>query len=82
LPLDDRAASPIRPSTKPRSDARAAAFLPDDQPRKLDGDDFSAVPTARLTEGATEFANALRAAGPTAQFDYDTTKNLRSRPAA
>jgi uncharacterized protein (TIGR03083 family) len=56
---------------------RSTAFRPDDQLRKLDGDDSGAVPTAQLTEGATEFANTLRAAGPNAQvwapFDYDTT---------
>jgi uncharacterized protein (TIGR03083 family) len=56
---------------------RATAFLPDDQLRKLDGDDSGHVPTALLTEGAAEFADTLRAAGPNAQvwapFDYATT---------
>jgi hypothetical protein len=45
-PLDDRAAGPIRPSTKRNPMPERAAFLPDDQPRKLDGDDLSAIPTA------------------------------------
>jgi uncharacterized protein (TIGR03083 family) len=46
---------------------RAAGFLPDDQVRKLDGDDSAEVPAAWLLEGATRLADTLRAAGPGAQ---------------
>ncbi|GAA2827376.1 maleylpyruvate isomerase family mycothiol-dependent enzyme [Crossiella cryophila] len=43
---------------------RATGFLPDDQVRKLDGDDSRPLPLDWLVEGATELAEALRAAGP------------------
>jgi uncharacterized protein (TIGR03083 family) len=43
---------------------RATGFLPDDQVRKLDGDDTADVPADWLREGAVRFADTLRAAGP------------------
>jgi uncharacterized protein (TIGR03083 family) len=43
---------------------RATEFPPDDQVRKLDGDDSADVPAAWLVEGAVQLANTLRAAGP------------------
>ncbi|WP_331766416.1 maleylpyruvate isomerase family mycothiol-dependent enzyme [Embleya sp. NBC_00896] len=56
---------------------RATDFLPDDQVRKLDGDDSAKLPVDWLLEGATRFAETLRAAGPDAEvwapFDYATT---------
>jgi uncharacterized protein (TIGR03083 family) len=56
---------------------RATGFLPDDQVRKLAGDDTGAVPAVWLVEGAGQLADELRAAGPDAKvwapFDYDTT---------
>src|SRR3954462_8212365 len=47
---------------------RAAEFIPDDQVRKLDGDDSGAVPADWLVEGAERLAGALRAAGPDAEL--------------
>jgi uncharacterized protein (TIGR03083 family) len=56
---------------------RATAFRPDDQVRKLDGDDSAELPGAWLVEGAQQFAGTLREAGPNAElwtpFDYGTT---------
>jgi uncharacterized protein (TIGR03083 family) len=56
---------------------RATEFPPDDQVRKLDGDDSAALPTTWLTEGAERLADTLRAAGRDAEvwapFDYGTT---------
>lgn len=46
---------------------RATGFLPDDQVRKLDGDDSAEAPAAWLVEGATRLADTLRAAGPGAK---------------
>jgi uncharacterized protein (TIGR03083 family) len=43
---------------------RATGFLPDDQLRKLTGDDTSAAPTAWLRAGAVALADTLRVAGP------------------
>jgi uncharacterized protein (TIGR03083 family) len=55
---------------------RATGFLPDDQVRKLDGDDSSHPPVGWLLEGATKLVDTLRAAGPDAQmwvaFHYRT----------
>jgi uncharacterized protein (TIGR03083 family) len=55
---------------------RATDFLPDDQVRKLDGDDSAEVPTGWLTEGAEQLERTLRAAGPEteiwAPFEYHT----------
>ena len=59
---------------------RATAFLPDDQVRKLDGDDSGEVPAAWLLEGATRLAETLRAAGPDAAvwtpLDFHTTTSF------
>jgi uncharacterized protein (TIGR03083 family) len=56
---------------------RASGFLPDDQVRKLDGDDTADVPADWLREGAVRFADTLRAAGPDtkvwAPLTFDTT---------
>jgi uncharacterized protein (TIGR03083 family) len=56
---------------------RASEFLPDDQVRKLDGDDSAGVPAAWLVDGATRFADTLRAAGPGVEvwgpFHYRST---------
>jgi uncharacterized protein (TIGR03083 family) len=56
---------------------RATKFLPDDQVRKLDGDDFADAPNAWLVEGAAQLADTLRAAGPNtkvwAPLDYGAT---------
>ncbi|MDT7724466.1 MAG: hypothetical protein QOI21_1042 [Actinomycetota bacterium] len=56
---------------------RATGFLPDDQVRKLDGDDTADVPADWLREGAVRFADTLRAAGPAtkvwAPLIFDTT---------
>ena len=42
---------------------RATGFLPDDQLRKLEGDDSGEVPGGWLVEGAVRLADTLRAAG-------------------
>jgi uncharacterized protein (TIGR03083 family) len=47
---------------------RATGFLPDDQVRKLDGDDSADPPVGWLLEGATKLADSLRAAGPDARM--------------
>jgi uncharacterized protein (TIGR03083 family) len=56
---------------------RATGFLPDDQVRKLDGDDCADVPATWLVEGAAQLADTLRAAGPDTKVwtpaDYGTT---------
>jgi uncharacterized protein (TIGR03083 family) len=46
---------------------RATDFLPDDEIRKLEGDDSGEVPGAWLVEGAEHFADTLRSAGPDAK---------------
>jgi uncharacterized protein (TIGR03083 family) len=46
---------------------RASGFLPDDQLRKLDGDDSGEVQADWLLAGATRLADTLRAAGPAAE---------------
>jgi uncharacterized protein (TIGR03083 family) len=46
---------------------RATGFLPDDQVRKLDGDDSGDMPVTWLVEGAAQLADTLRAAGPNAR---------------
>jgi uncharacterized protein (TIGR03083 family) len=43
---------------------RATGFLPDDQVRRLDGDDTADLPAGWLVEGATRLAETLRATGP------------------
>lgn len=43
---------------------RATRFLPDDQVRKLDGDDSAGLPATWLVQGARQLADTLRAAGP------------------
>ncbi|HEY2204030.1 MAG TPA: maleylpyruvate isomerase family mycothiol-dependent enzyme [Pseudonocardia sp.] len=45
---------------------RATGFLLDDRLRRLEGDDSGEVPARWLVEGATRFADTLRAAGPDA----------------
>lgn len=45
---------------------RATGYLPDDQVRKLEGDDSADPPGSWLTAGATQLADTLRAAGPDA----------------
>lgn len=45
---------------------RATGFLPDNQVRKLDGDDTAPAPCSWLVEGAERFAATLLAAGPDA----------------
>ena len=56
---------------------RATEFRPDDQVRKLDGDDSADLPAAWLLDGASRLAATLRAAGPDAAlwtpFEYATT---------
>jgi uncharacterized protein (TIGR03083 family) len=56
---------------------RATDFLPDDEVRKLDGDDSAAMPTTWLIEGAVRLADTLRAAGPNVDLwtplDYGMT---------
>ncbi|MFG2000222.1 maleylpyruvate isomerase family mycothiol-dependent enzyme [Spirillospora sp. NPDC048911] len=47
---------------------RAMEWLPDDQVRKVDGDDSGELLAAWLVEGAMRFAEALRAAGPDAEL--------------
>lgn len=47
---------------------RSAEWMPDDQVRRLDGDDSAGLPVAWLVEGATRFAGTLRAAGPDAEL--------------
>jgi uncharacterized protein (TIGR03083 family) len=43
---------------------RATGFLPDDQLRKLDGDDSAPIPAEWFVDGAVRFAETLREAGP------------------
>ena len=56
---------------------RAPEFRPDAKMRVLDGDDSGKLPVDWLIDGAAEFADALREAGPDAElwapFDYHTT---------
>lgn len=47
---------------------RATAFPPDDQVRKLDGDDTTPLPLTWLIDGATALSEALREAGPEAEL--------------
>lgn len=61
----------------------ATGFLPDDQLRKLDGDDTVDVPAAWLLDGATRLADALRTAGPDTKvwtpLDLDGTTSFWAR---
>jgi uncharacterized protein (TIGR03083 family) len=47
---------------------RADEFLPDDQDRRLSGDDSGDLPAAWLLDGAIALADTLRAAGPEAEL--------------
>jgi uncharacterized protein (TIGR03083 family) len=62
---------------------RATGFLPDDQIRKLDGDDSADVPATWLMEGATRLADTLRTAGPDTKIwtplDLDGTTSFWAR---
>lgn len=56
--------------------SRATAPVPDDQVRRVDGDDSGPLPGAWLVDGASRLASALRDAGPDAEvwvpFHYRT----------
>ncbi|AIJ21138.1 maleylpyruvate isomerase family mycothiol-dependent enzyme [Amycolatopsis methanolica] len=62
---------------------RSLEYLPDDQLRKLDGDDTGDVPAHWLLEGARRLAETLRAAGPDAPawapFDFGRAAFLARR---
>ncbi|MEU8416434.1 maleylpyruvate isomerase family mycothiol-dependent enzyme [Amycolatopsis japonica] len=57
--------------------SRATAPVPDDQVRRVDGDDSGPLPASWLVDGASALASALREAGPDAEvwvpFHYRTT---------
>ncbi|MFI5561663.1 maleylpyruvate isomerase family mycothiol-dependent enzyme [Amycolatopsis japonica] len=56
--------------------SRATAPVPDDQVRRVDGDDSGPLPASWLVDGASALASALREAGPGAEvwvpFHYRT----------
>jgi uncharacterized protein (TIGR03083 family) len=62
---------------------RATGFLPDDQIRKLDGNNSADVPATWLMEGATRLADTLRTAGPDTKIwtplDLDGTTSFWAR---